>query len=44
MIKVLWDIASCDSTWEIEEEMRTSHHDLFIGELILEDENFVVGE
>ncbi|XP_068486442.1 uncharacterized protein [Phaseolus vulgaris] len=40
MVKVLWDLISGDSTWEIEEEIRASYPSLFIGKFIVEDENF----
>jgi len=40
MVKVLWDLISGDSTWEIEEEIRASYLNLYICKFIFEDENF----
>ena len=40
MVKVLWDLISGDSTWEIKEEIRASYLNLFLGKFIFEDENF----
>ena len=40
MVKVLWDPISGDSTWEIEEEIRASYPNLFLGKFIFKDENF----
>ena len=34
MVKVLWDLISGDSTWEIEEEIQASYPSLFIGKFI----------
>jgi len=31
MVKVLWDLISGDSTWEIEEEIQASYPNLFLG-------------
>jgi len=40
MVKVLWDLISGDSTWEIEKEIRASYPNLFLGKFIFKDENF----
>ena len=40
MVKVLWDVRSGDSTWELEETIRESYPHLFTGKSIFEDENF----
>ena len=40
MVKVLWDLISGDSTWEIEEKIGASYLNLFLGKFIFEDENF----
>jgi len=40
MVKVLWDLISRDSTWEIEEVIRASYPNLFLGKFIFDDENF----
>jgi len=40
MVKVLWDLISGDSTWEIEEEIQTLYPNLFLGKFIFDDENF----
>ena len=34
MVKVLWDLISGDSTWEIEEVIRASYPNLFLGKFI----------
>jgi len=39
-VKVLWDLIYGNFTWEIEEEIRASYPNLFIGKFIFEDENF----
>jgi len=36
MVKVLWDLIFRDSTWEIEEEIRASYPNLFLGKFIFE--------
>jgi len=42
MVKVLWDLIIRDSTWEIEEEIRASYPNLFLGKFIFEDEIFCI--
>jgi len=45
LVKVVWDRRTCDSTWELEEDMRKSYPHLFSSKSqIFEVDNFVVGE
>ena len=41
MVKVLWDLTSGDSTWEIEEDIRTACPNLFLGKLNFRGRKFL---
>jgi len=38
MIKVLWNLKTCDSVWELEDKTRESYPYLFHNELFFKDE------
>ena len=39
-VKVLWDEATLEMTWEMEDRMKLSYPHLFLVSLVFEDENF----
>jgi len=41
MVKVLWDLTSGDSTWEIKEDIRTAYPNLFLGKLNFRGRKFL---